>query len=94
MSVASDGPESPEGVPGARSTVLHDRRRPGRRNVAPDLIPLLRGQGPVLVDPADVPVGPAPVLAVRDDLAPVSGIMRGLGIASLGWVAVGILVLR
>ena len=95
MSVAPCDPESPKGVAGEHSTVLHDRRRPGRREVAPELIPLLRGQGPVLVGAsADIAAeAQLPALALRDDLGAMSGIMRGLGVASLGWAAVAILVL-
>ena len=97
MSVAPDRPgpemlETPYGAPAVHSAVLHDRRRPGRREVAPELIPLLRGQGPKLVDaPSSAPETAVPL---QDELAAMSGIVRGLGIASLGWAAVGFLVLR
>ncbi|HEX3991260.1 MAG TPA: hypothetical protein VHX39_08820 [Acetobacteraceae bacterium] len=77
------------------STTLRDQRRPGRPEVAdPNLIPLMRGEAP-LVDDANALSGPVEAgdLAAEPDrkttLNAARGICLGVGLGSLIWCGIG-----
>jgi hypothetical protein len=81
-----------ESEPGT-STTLRDQRRPGRREFAdPSLIPILRGQAPLVPEslPETVEAGD---LAVEPDrkitLSAARGICLGVALGSLIWGSIG-----
>jgi hypothetical protein len=74
-------------------TTLRDLRRPGRRELAdPNLIPLLRGQTPPIVEPLVEVVEPAEVCVEPDRRATLSaarGICLGVALGTLIWGGIG-----
>ena len=71
-----------------------NRRRPGRReDVAPELTPLLRYRAPTGAEDLDAPdlgVSTQQVCDVVDDLSTARGIITGLLIGALFWIAIAL----
>jgi len=71
-----------------------NRRRPGRReDVAPELTPLLRYRVPTGAEDLDAPdlgVSTRRIRDVKDDLSTARGIITGILIAALFWIAVAL----
>ena len=78
--------------------VAVERRRPGRREVSPELIPLLRrpvGDGMIQDDfPADGIEGQPALATGRDALAPARGIAMSLLLSVPLWCVVGAVGVR
>jgi hypothetical protein len=83
----SKAAEQVPAVPPTSSSVIGDRRRPGRSDISPHLIPMLRD--PAGLDP-DVPLrhsaDPSPD---RKELAPAIGIVVGLALSVPLWGLIG-----
>ena len=72
-----------------------DRRRPGRKEVSPALVHLLRhaAEGGAVLTPESDASAPGPIAADRadqeDGCAPVRGILFGLALSIPLWAAIG-----
>lgn len=74
------------GAPAPGTATAVDRRRPGRRTVSPDLIPLLRGEVQPASTASCAAADPLPIVP-RDDLAAVLGMVRGVALSVPVWGA-------
>jgi hypothetical protein len=75
------------------ATVGFDRRRPGRREVSPELVMLLRKPASVGVPRQEVPLaepeGTAGAVQISDPLKTARGIALGVVLSALVWTAIG-----
>lgn len=73
-------------------SIQRERRRPGRVEVHPHLIPLLRGQ----VETRDDSVSQAatPDFVIRDDLGAAVGVFHWVAVCLAGWACAGFLLLN
>jgi hypothetical protein len=76
------------------STTLRDQRRPGRPEfVDPNLIPLMRGEAPLVADTLPETVEAGDLVAVPDRKAALNaarGIGLGVGLGTLIWCGIGV----
>jgi hypothetical protein len=83
--VLGDGAPAPDG---ANADTAPDRRRPGRAEVSPDLIPLLRNPVDAEIPPDDTHGADHP----RDDLEPAKGLAVGLLLAVPLWCVIALVI--
>jgi hypothetical protein len=77
-------------APPPSSSVIEDRRRPGRQDASPHLIPLLRD--PIGTDPDALLREPTDPSSDRKELAPAIGILVGLALSVPLWGLIGALM--